>query len=196
MMMQMLAAGGIVAMTDGERVADENNLQGYLELERVKQLHTDNSWLDDARGKVLKVVAPLIPLLPQDCAYRVVMMERNLDEIVASQGRMLARMERAGGQLSDGQLRRSLSVQLQQAKQVLTAHRVPVLTIDYGEVLRDPGAVIRRLAGFIELDLDEAAMSRAVHPSLYRERASPADAGHGQGMWSAETAAAGCSRKG
>ncbi|MGK7942963.1 MAG: tetratricopeptide repeat protein, partial [Microcystaceae cyanobacterium] len=63
MMMQMLAAGGIPVMTDGVREADESNPKGYYEYEKAKQVGSDNSWIPDAKGKVVKIVAQLLPKL-------------------------------------------------------------------------------------------------------------------------------------
>jgi predicted AlkP superfamily phosphohydrolase/phosphomutase/tetratricopeptide (TPR) repeat protein len=169
MMLQMLVAGGLSAMTDGKREADDSNPRGYFELEKVKRLQTDNAWLDEARGKVIKVVAPLLPLLPQDCQYRVLLMERDLDEVVSSQGRMLDRLGREGGNLDDDQLRRALTRHLEYSRQALAAHRIPVLTIRYADGLQEPAATARRVAAFLRRDLDEAAMAQAVAPALYRE---------------------------
>lgn len=172
MMMQMLSAGGLEPLVDGARAPDESNPRGYFELDKVKRLTTDNAWLDEARGKVIKVVAPLLPLLPQTCAYRVIFLERKLDEIMASQGRMLERLGRQGGELSAPQLRQALTRQLAQVRQVLQAHQIPVLTVDYSEVLAQPQQSARRLVAFLGLDLDQQAMQQAVTPDLYRERAS------------------------
>src|SRR5205814_2273593 len=41
LMMQMLVAGGMRALADGERQADTDNPRGYLEWERIKQLPND-----------------------------------------------------------------------------------------------------------------------------------------------------------
>ena len=41
LMMQMLTAGGIPALTDGQRQADTDNPRGYYEWERIKQLPQD-----------------------------------------------------------------------------------------------------------------------------------------------------------
>src|ERR1019366_601197 len=38
LMMQMLDAGGLPVLSDGERKADTDNPKGYFELERIKQL--------------------------------------------------------------------------------------------------------------------------------------------------------------
>ncbi|MBM3861905.1 MAG: tetratricopeptide repeat protein, partial [Verrucomicrobia bacterium] len=90
-MMQMLRAGGLPVLTDGARAADENNPRGYFEFEKAKQLATDNSWLTSAKGKVVKIVTQLLRALPSsnECRYRVIFMQRNLDEVIASQQKML-----------------------------------------------------------------------------------------------------------
>ena len=53
MMMQMLDAGGLAVMSDGQRTADEDNLKGYYELEAVKRTRHDCSWVQDAVGKAV-----------------------------------------------------------------------------------------------------------------------------------------------
>ena len=57
MMMKMLEAGGLHTLTDDIREADEDNLKGYYEDERVKALHEDNAWIGEAEGKVVKVIS-------------------------------------------------------------------------------------------------------------------------------------------
>ena len=93
----MLEAGGLAILTDGERAADVDNPKGYYELERVKNLEkeTDKSYLRAARGKVLKVISFLIKDLPDDNDYRVLFMRRDLDEVLASQHKMIDRLESA-----------------------------------------------------------------------------------------------------
>jgi hypothetical protein len=170
MMMQMLAAGGMELFTDGERTADESNPRGYFELEKVKALQADNSWLDDARGRVVKVVAPLIPWLPQECDYRILFMTRELDEILASQQSMLERLKREGAHLGDDELKKVLERQQNQAKRLAAGHRVPLLEIDFRNAIDAPVEVARQVAEFLELDLDTAAMAEVIAPELYRER--------------------------
>jgi tetratricopeptide (TPR) repeat protein len=57
MMMQMLAAGGVEPYTDGRRPADSDNPRGYFEHGKATGLHNDSSWLPEARGKAVKIVA-------------------------------------------------------------------------------------------------------------------------------------------
>jgi hypothetical protein len=66
LMMQMLAAGGMQVLTDGQRTADQHNPRGYFELGAVKHTRTNHSWLAQAEGKAVKVgicccrICPLI----------------------------------------------------------------------------------------------------------------------------------------
>ena len=98
-MMQMLIGAGLPVLTDGAREADEDNPRGYLEYAPVMAPRRDSSWLGDARGYAVKIVAPLLPALPEGHDYRVVWMNRDLDEVLASQQRML---ERSGGAADGG----------------------------------------------------------------------------------------------
>ena len=171
MMMQMLAAGGLTPLADDTRQADESNPRGYFELAKVKALASDNTWLDQAEGKAIKVVVPLVPYLPQEQSYRLVFMRRNLKEILASQASMLGRLKREGGKLTDSRLRGTLSRQVQQVGGLLRAHKVPVLTVDYTEALERPKETADKVAGFLGMELDRDAMTQTVDPTLYRERA-------------------------
>ena len=57
MLMKMLEDGGIPPLTDVIREADDDNPKGYYEFERVKNLPDDTEWLEEARGKAVKVLA-------------------------------------------------------------------------------------------------------------------------------------------
>src|SRR5688572_18254457 len=85
LMCQMLDNGGIEVVTDGIRTADTDNPRGYYELEKVKKLKQDASWLPETRGKAFKMVSQLLYDLPRTERYRVIFMRRDLDEMLASQ---------------------------------------------------------------------------------------------------------------
>lgn len=176
LMMQMLAAGGIPPLTDAQRAPDESNPRGYLELEAVKRLKTDRSWLPDARGKAIKVIHLLLPELagpgvPGDLPFRVVMMRRPVAEVVASQRAMLARQGRPGAALPDARLGQMFVEQLARVERSLTGHpQFQFCTVPYPALVADPAAEAARLNAFLGGGLDEAAMARAVDPALYREK--------------------------
>jgi tetratricopeptide (TPR) repeat protein len=170
MMMQMLAAGGVEAFTDGRREADEDNPRGYLEHEKATQLHRDTAWVPQARGKVVKIVAHLLPYLPPGEEYRIVFMHRALEEVTASQTAMLKRLGRKGGGLPEAEMARVFAGQLVRVQEWLKrAPGVHVLTMQYGQVLADPAAASRRLAEFLGDGFDADKAASAVDAALRRQ---------------------------
>jgi len=169
MMMQMLVEAGLPAYTDAIRKPDESNPRGFFEHEKVKRLAMDNHWLDEVEGRVVKVVSPLIPFLPQGRNYRVLVMERDVKEIVASQAKMLKRMHQSGGSLSERQLQTLLQNQHSQMVRTLQHHDVPFLRVNYHKVLADPESAAHSIIEFLETELDANKMMEAVDPSLRGE---------------------------
>ena len=172
LMMQMLKAGGLVCFTDEVRVADENNPKGYFELESVKELHRDSSVLDGAGGKVVKVVAPIIPRLPEgeEYRYRVVFIERDLDEVYASQVAMLKRLGKPAPKGEASRMKNSYAKLIAQVNDVLEAREIPTIRISFGETIASPMETVTRLHSFCGGTLNEAAMAASVDASLHRER--------------------------
>jgi hypothetical protein len=174
LMMQMLAAGGLPALTDEQRTPDADNPRGYYELEAVKTIQRDKAWLDGAAGKVVKMVHALLPHLPLDRAYRVIFMRRDLDEVVASQRKMLERQGRTGASLPDAQLKAVFSSQVSQTLRWLAERPDPlqVMEVEYGKLIADPAGAAARINTFLGGGLNEQAMAAAVDPSLHRNRSA------------------------
>ena len=176
LMMQMLTAGGLPALTDARRTPDDSNPRGYLELEAVKRLKTDRSWLPQARGRAVKVIHLLLPdLTAMDVEagleFRVIMMRRPVEEVVASQRAMLARQGKVGAALPDAQLGKMFVDQLERVERLLTGRaNFRVCTVQYPALVADPVSGVARVNAFLGGGMDEAAMVRAVDPTLYRER--------------------------
>jgi hypothetical protein len=171
LMMQMLAAGGLPIVTDAVRSPDENNPRGYFEFESVKKLRLDSSWLGQARGHAIKIIHLLLRELPTDgrVSYRVLFMERAMNEILASQRRML---ERAGRHAADDLvLARMFGAQLTQAKDWIAAHPCfSSISVDHRRLIEQPSVAAREVARFLGLELDTEKMAAAMDPALYRER--------------------------
>ena len=177
LMMQALAAGGLPSLTDGQRLADESNARGYLELEAVKRLKADAAWLPAAAGHAVKVIHLLLPdLLAALTATaagpaRVIMMRRPIAQVIASQRAMLGRQNRPAATVADEQLARLFAGQMDRLAQQLAARPdVTTLAVDYPTFVADPAAESARVNGFLDGRLDAEAMARAVDPSLFRER--------------------------
>ena len=174
MMMKMLEAGGLPPLTDGERRSDDDNPLGYFEFERVKALPKgDHAWLDDTRGKVVKVISALLEHLPADHTYRVIFMARSLPEVLASQKKMLVNRGEPTDKVTDEELSGLYEKHLAKLERWLAeqAH-MSVLHVSYNDVLRDPSQHAAEINRFLGGSLDEARMTEAVRPDLYRQRST------------------------
>ncbi len=173
LMMQLLAAGGIPALTDDIRKPDEDNPRGYFEFERVKQLKHDKTWLAEATGKVVKVVHLLLYELPPGHNYRVVFMRRHLNEILVSQQKMLQRAGRTGPAASTDLLAKNFNSQVAQVLQWLSAQRhFQVLEVWHHDLIARPQVQVSAINSFFGGGLHEAAMTRVVDPALHRNRSA------------------------
>ena len=169
LLMQMLAAAGHPILADGSRPADEHNPRGYLEYAPVKSLRSDASWLPRARGHALKVVHALVTALPEDLEYRLVLVRRDLREVVASQQAMLGAAAAAGP--SPERLVEIFAAQLTELDAWLASRpSFRVLRVDFATLLAEPDRVAAELSAFLGGGLDEAAMAAAVDPDLHRQR--------------------------
>lgn len=170
MMMQMLAAGGVPIYSDDRRVADADNPLGYFEHDLAPKLASNDKWLPQVRGRAVKIVAPLLPRLPDTERYAIVMMRRDLGEVVASQREMLKRLGRKGAALSDDELTAALRREMARVQRwIARRDNVRVLDIQYATVLADPAAAAGRIAAFLNRSLDLPAMADAVKPALRRQ---------------------------
>jgi hypothetical protein len=178
MLMKMLEAGGLPLVTDGLRTADEDNPKGYYELERVKNLaeEGDKSYLQGARGKCIKVISYLLRSLPADLNYKVLFIRRNLDEVLASQKKMLARRAESHD-VTPEKMRELFQDDLWRSGWLLKNRpQFEAIDVHYTAILAEPTEQARRINAFLGGRLDVTAMAGAVDPSLYRNRAQPAKA--------------------
>lgn len=174
LMMKMLDAGGVPVWTDGVREADDQNPNGYYELERVKDLdkQPDRRWVREGRGRAVKVISALLEHLPADNNYRVILMRRDLDEVLASQRAMLVQRGEAGGAERDPALKTAYDRHLRLVRHLLQSGSCfAVLEVDYADVIADPAASAARVNAFVGGGWDIARMAAAVDAKLYRNRA-------------------------
>ena len=173
LMMQMLQCGGMTVVTDGIRADDVDNPRGYLEWERAKQIKTDASWLADTRGKVFKMVSQLLYDLPRNEQYAIIFMERDLDEVLSSQEKMLARSGRQAAPRDS--LKRAYTLHLSRLQAWLQRQaQLRVLLVSYHELIGHPAQEAARVCEFLGAQLDGGKMVSAVDTALYRNRRNPA----------------------
>ena len=173
MAMKMLEAGGVPVVTDGERTADEDNPKGYYEDERVKELGAmaDKGWVRASRGKAIKVISYLLKDLPPGNFYQVVFMRRELEEVCASQNKMLDRRGE-DNESSDDKMIELYRDHLWRVNWMFkTRKNYARLEVPYSDAVKDPQTQAERMRTFLGLDLDVEKMVAVVDPSLYRNRA-------------------------
>ena len=174
MMIQMLKVGGIEPVTDNLRLADESNPKGYYEFERVKKLKDgDTQWVKSATGKSVKVISALLDGLPPGYQYRIVFMQRNMDEILASQKQMLINRGEPADRVSDEQLAEIFQKHLQKTTAWLAGQpNMQVLYINYNDMLKDPSPSLKQVNQFLDGKLNVEEMAGVIDKNLYRQRKS------------------------
>ena len=103
--------------------------------------------------------------------YHVVFMNRDIQEVLDSQGKMLSQRGEAGGSAGDDALQKFFEAHLRKVKYFL-AHdrRFSAIDVTYADVLADPEAMARRICTFLGANLNIAAMAATVDNQLYRNR--------------------------
>ena len=174
MTMKMLVEGGLELLTDGVRTADDSNPAGYYEFEKVKDLAKaqDLSWLNGARGKAVKVISYLLPHLPDTLNYRVVFLHRDLQEVIASQDKMLVQRNEPVG-TDDNRMQALFEEHLKRIKRVIaTRPCFDTMEVNHGDILDQPLQQANRINQFLGGGLDVERMAAAVDQRLYRSRAA------------------------
>lgn len=171
LMMQMLAKGGVDILTDENRKADTSNPKGYYEYDPVMSIHKDNTWLDKAQDKGLKVVAPLLKYLSPKYRYKIIFMTRDLNEVVKSQQIMRGKdPDTLPIHLFDSYKKLLEGVKIWNDKEP----GVEMVYLNYKDVVENPREAIDKVTSFIGVDLDKDAMATSVDKKLYRNRADKA----------------------
>ena len=172
MMMQILQSGGLQVMTDQIRAADTDNPKGYYEFERVKKLKDgDNQWVKEAPGKVVKVISALLESLPTEYQYKIIFMQRDMQEILASQKQMLIRRGEATDKTSDEVMSEYFRRHLASVQEWLARQpNMKVLYIQYDALLKDARPHIESIVKFLGFPLDVDTMSAVPDQTLYRQK--------------------------
>jgi hypothetical protein len=171
MMMKMLAEGGLPIVTDQIRNADEDNPNGYFEFEPAKKLADgQNKWLASANGKAVKIISALLEYLPAEYHYKVIFMEREIKEILASQQKMLSRRDEKSD-VDDTHMQKQFEQHLAAIKYWLARQpNIDVLYLEYNQLIVNPDNFCGQIAKFIEIPVDVLKMCSVPTGVLYRNR--------------------------
>lgn len=173
MMMQMLDKGGLDIFTDGLRTPDENNPKGYYEHELVKSLARNKAWVKEAKGKAVKVISHLLFELPANYHYRIIFMERDLDEVLKSQHHMLVRDGKAKDDTINIRLVNAFQQNLQKVKDWAPKQgNIDILFVSHRNLIDNPTEELAKVSTFLGGNLNIQEMASVVDKSLHREKSN------------------------
>jgi broad-specificity NMP kinase len=171
MMMKMLEAADIPILIDEVREADRDNPEGYYEDERAKKLHKDNTWVREAEDKAVKVISYHLTHLPSEHEYRVIFMKRHIEEVLASQRKMMERRGESQNGIPDNEMAKLFHKHLEDIKKWLERQpNMETIYVSYNETLVDPRDTAEKVEELLDRDLDVEKMIQVVEPGLYRQR--------------------------
>lgn len=171
LMMQMLEKGGVPIYTDKQRIPDENNPKGYYEHEAVKSLGKNKQWMVEADGKAIKIISHLLFELPARFRYKILFMERDLDEVLMSQHKMLVRNGKAKEGTINLKLAGPFRQNLERVKSWVPQQKnISILHVSHAALMADGAEEIERINQFLGGHLDTAAMATVIDRSLHREK--------------------------
>lgn len=174
MMMRMLAEGGIPVITDELRRPDSDNPKGYFEFETVRQMVEGNvEWLANSEGKAVKVISALLEYLPPNYSYKIIFLERDVHEILASQRKMLVnRNEKEMGDETEieAQIQKHLSAM---KPWLVRQPNIEVLYVNYNTLMQKPEPLCEQITDFLDLPLNQTRMLAVPDKQLYRNRILP-----------------------
>ena len=173
LVMTLLQDAGLQLLIDNLRLPDEDNPAGYFEYSPVKNMRVSTEWIILARGKVVKVVSPLLSHLPPDEKYRIVLMLRNCEEVYASQQTMLKNRGHSKRK-NRNEVIQALTYQINEVQTWLNKQsNMMVHTIYYPQLVFDPFAECRQLCKFLGLNENVVeSLVGLVDPQQYRHRIS------------------------
>lgn len=171
MMMKMLSAGGLSMVTDNQRKADDDNPNGYFEVELSKRLKDGEvDWIEHAQGKAVKVISYLLEFLPEDLTYDILFMDREISEILASQKKMLQRRNEQNP-ISDEEMGDQFRSHVKAVKYwVARRPNMRVLYVSYNQMMHEPEILCASIVEFLGLPLNVDAMQAVPNQDLYRNR--------------------------
>jgi len=184
LMMQMLQAAGVPIVYDSMRSPDSNNPKGYYELfggTIINKLMNNEENLSKYKGKFIKITSYGLKYLPKESVYlpgngpgnidkkkyKIVYMQRNLDEIIESMEKMMKVNE------SNKKETRELLKRLEDyiTDFIEEDNNISPLYVNYNKLFNDPYPELVRICKFLGIpETKTKKMMFVIDPTLYRER--------------------------
>ena len=167
LMMQILHAAGVPVMTDEQRGADESNPHGYFEWEEIKQLPKNPFVIEKAHGRTVKIASMLLPSLPRKHRFRIIFMQRPIEEVAASQQKLRHRLSGTSAADPAGMIERLREHRERIIDLLHDTPAIDLLEVDYTDLLQNPRPHLERIAEFGRIDRAKIdIMAAVINPRL------------------------------
>ncbi|HLO18437.1 MAG TPA: sulfotransferase domain-containing protein, partial [Anaerolineales bacterium] len=130
-------------------------------------------WLEKAGGRAVKVISGLLEYLPPNYFYKIIFLERDIKEILASQLKMLDHRNEKST-IDDAAMEVNIRNHLSATKPWLVRQpNMEVLYVNYNALMANPEPLCEQIVNFLELPLNKTRMLAVPNEHLYRNRISP-----------------------
>lgn len=147
LLMKMLHRGGI------EPLCDPASLGHGYELDYTLLLPKDTSWVEQARGKAIKILDPHVLRLPMDRPYRFVLLTRDFKQQAKSHVKFLKAIGAEVNRSAVPLIEKSLRADLPRVIDLLNSYPdSAALSLTFEGVISDPLGSAQRLDDFLERD--------------------------------------------
>jgi len=171
LMMQILQSMGIKLFIDKHRAPDQSNPKGYFEHELVKTIERNNFWIKDAKGKAIKIVSPLLMYLPVNINYKIIFMNRLLDEIIQSQERMLSERGKENNTINSEVLKQIFIKDLNLSRKwIAKQSQSKYLEISHSKLLENPKPELEKIKTFLDIPIDLRSTIKVIDKKLYQAK--------------------------
>jgi len=166
LMMQILSKCNIEILSDSIRQKDISNPEGYFELEAVKGIVRDNSFLKSALGKAVKIVVPLPIYFDKSLKYRVIFMRRDIEEVLRSQEKMLNKNQDSERE----KFRTIYEIHLKKTYQFFKSNNIDFIDVSYRNLLTNEEDELSKIFKFLNISASIEDTKGAIRKDLYRNK--------------------------
>ena len=130
-------------------------------------IHKDNSWMNKAQNKTVKIVATLLNKIDEQYRYKIIFMTRDLNEILKSQQKMIGKTEDVFPVKLYNKFQKLLSnIEVWKKKEP----GVELIYLDYKDVLDNPESTVKSIERFLGVPLYRSEMINCIDKKLYRTK--------------------------
>jgi len=165
--MHMLSEGGAKLMFDNTNDANEFHPNGSYELKKSFDLHHNKKFLQNIEeGEVVKIYASFLPFLPSNYKYKIIFIDRPVEQILESQHRIKVakKLVKEGG-FGLEELSKLTMTNKRVNKWLNNNPKVEFLKLEWNEVKENPFQAAEQIADFTDFDLKLDAMAKSINQS-------------------------------